>query len=210
VTSLARLSFGKRNELWGRLQMMTTPEQPAQSLVSLAAGISDMPCAILTIIDEGRLRHVARVGAIELSVDAASSLCAHVVASVEPVIVSDARSERDLAASPDVAGPPGVRSYAGIPVRSRAGAALGVLSICDQRVRSLEPGSVRMLGLLSRQAGVLLESMDQMERFELLNRMFPPCPRCRRRDSVATEWAQVGGYYTGKVCARCLDELNRE
>ena len=132
--------------------------------------------------------------------DPASSLCAHVVARLEPVIVSDARSESGLAASPDVAGPPGVRFYAGIPVRSRAGAVLGALSICDQQVRSLEPGSVRILDLLSRQAAVVLESMDQMERFELLNRMFPPCRRCRRRNSVATEWAQVGGYYAGKVC----------
>ncbi len=169
-----------------------------------------MPYAILTIIDEGQLRHVARVGALELSVDPASSLCAHVVARLEPVIVSDARSESGLAASPDVAGPPGVRFYVGIPVRSRAGAVLGALSICDQQVRSLEPGSVRILDLLSRQAAVVLESMDQMERFELLNRMFPPCPRCRRRNSVATEWAQVGGYYAGKVCTQCLDELNRE
>jgi GAF domain-containing protein len=190
--------------------MRATLERPAQALVSLAAGIMDVPGAILTAVDDNRLLHVAKVGPIELSTDHESSLCAQVIHRSEPIVLSDARAENGFAASPDVAGPPAVRFYAGIPVRSRSGTTVGALSICDQRVRSLEPGSIRLLGLLGEQAAVLLESMDRMERFELLNRLFPPCSRCKRQDSVATEWANPGGYYAGRVCSRCLDEMSQE
>jgi hypothetical protein len=37
-----------------------------------------------------------------------------------------------------------------------------------------------------------------------------PCRRCKRPGAVATDWARVGGYYAGKVCAECRHEIDRE
>lgn len=75
----------------------------------------------------------------------------------EVMIVPDAWSDIRFQTNPLVIGPIGLRFYAGAPVTSAEGIALGVLSVIDTLPRRLSQAQIRMLTALARQVRSLAE-----------------------------------------------------
>ena len=128
-------------------------------IVRLAADLLGAPMALLTLRDRATgdgMRLKALVGLRpEDAAAGATAFHAHAMgaAAGAPLIVPDAGTDNRFAASPLVAGPPGVRFCVGVPLIGHKGAAVGALSVFDTGPRAaLRDGQADHLGLLARMA----------------------------------------------------------
>lgn len=134
------------------------PEEAFDDLVAIAAGICKVPMAVVSLIDRDRQWFKAKLGvdADETSRDVA--FCAHAIHDPDHVmVVPDAREDDRFRDNPMVTGDPNVRFYAGAPLKSSEGHALGTLCVIDDQPRDLDPAQLAALEALSRQASRVLE-----------------------------------------------------
>ena len=73
------------------------------------------------------------------------SFCTHTIQQRTPMIVDDARLDPRYADSPLVIGPPHIRSYAGVPLRTSEGYNVGALCAMDTNPRSFSPAEIAIL-----------------------------------------------------------------
>lgn len=148
----------------------TLPEQVYDDLTRMAAQICDAPIALVSLIDAERQWFKSRLGIEEPETDRAISFCAHAVATGEMLMVHDALRDVRFFDNPNVLEDPHVRFYAGAPLRTEAGHALGTLCVIDRRPRELSDSQVAMLQTLSRMVmsqldlRLLLSEREQVER----------------------------------------------
>jgi diguanylate cyclase (GGDEF)-like protein/PAS domain S-box-containing protein len=135
----------------------TLPEEDFDDIVRLTSVICDVPVALITLIDEGRQWFKARIGTDIEQTPRAVSFCAHALEQPELLIVPDTTQDERFAANPLVTGGPQVRFYAGAPLRTPEGQALGTLCTLDSRPRTLSAGQQDALLILSRQVMAQLE-----------------------------------------------------
>lgn len=74
------------------------------------------------------------------------------------MVVNDASLDARFAANPLVTGDPGIRFYAGAPLVTSTGQALGTLCVIDSVARTLEPRQMEMLQFLAAQVIDRLEA----------------------------------------------------
>lgn len=138
-----------------------------------AAAIFDMPAAMVSFIDEreqqvrgffGGLEAEAegcelpvRTGRDELQLPRSHTMCGHVVARDEVLVVPDIWRDSRFAGNP-VLRARGLRFYAGAPLRARRGGSIGALCLLDTQPRHL---SARDLTLLQAMADDLMETIAQ-------------------------------------------------
>jgi GAF domain-containing protein len=135
------------------------PEPAFDALTRLAADSFDVPIALISLIDERRQWFKARIG-----LDAAETLredafCGHAIASPgEVMVVPDASQDARFAANPLVTGDPSIRFYAGAPLVTSAGHALGTLCVIDRRPRTISAAQIEQLRGLAAQVVAQLEA----------------------------------------------------
>ncbi len=135
----------------------TPPERAFDDLATLAASICEAPIALVSFVDAGRQWFKARVG---LEVDQTSrgiSFCSHAIEGPGLMVVPDARADARFADNPLVAADPLVRFYAGAPLVTPDGHALGTICVIDREPRDLRPDQREALLALGRLA------VDQLE-----------------------------------------------
>lgn len=139
------------------------PEERYDRVVRLAQAIFGAPIAALNLIGNDSQFTVASVGFPKGQMPAENSVCHVTVQQDEILEVHDLREDERFAAIPEVAGPPRVRFYAGIPVRGQSGQNVGALCILDLTPRTLGRQQREMLAdlgaLLERELAVQ-EEMD--------------------------------------------------
>lgn len=135
----------------------TLPERDFNDLTSLAARICGTPMALVTLVDADRQWFKAKVGteATETSRDVA--FCAHTILQSDLLIVQDATLDLRFASNPLVVGPPHIRFYAGAPLITPDGHALGTLCVVDTVPHELTIDQANALRALSRQVMAQLE-----------------------------------------------------
>ncbi|MES2710734.1 MAG: HWE histidine kinase domain-containing protein, partial [Pseudomonadota bacterium] len=110
----------------------TPPEAIFDGLVAIASDLFDVPVAFITLVDERRSFLKAQVGFSEVPADYESSFCRHAILRPDEVLViPDALASPRFATSPLVTGKPNIRFYAGAPLRTRGGHALGTLAVAS-------------------------------------------------------------------------------
>ncbi|MBL0407182.1 GAF domain-containing protein [Microvirga aerilata] len=117
----------------------TPPEEAFDQLTRIAAQLTNSPMAMVTIIDANRQFMKSGVGSIgptspERDIPLSHSFCRHAVTSKQPLIVSDARTDANFNDNPALTDF-GVIAYAGIPLVSQEGEALGALCVIDSKPR---------------------------------------------------------------------------
>ncbi len=135
----------------------TAPEEVFDDLAALAASICQTPIALISLVEENRQWFKSRVGwttASETPRDI--SFCGHAILQPNLLVVPDAAADPRFADSPLVTGDPAVRFYAGAPLTTPDGHALGTLCVMDHRPRDLSAEQAHALRLLSRQAAALI------------------------------------------------------
>ncbi|HXH05309.1 MAG TPA: PAS domain S-box protein [Vicinamibacterales bacterium] len=135
----------------------TPPEEAFDDLTALAAFICETPIALLTLVDEHRQWFKSRVGTNLTETSRAVSFCGHAILQRGLFVVPDAAADARFADNPLVVAEPYVRFYAGSPLVTTGGEALGALCVIDRRPRRLRPDQRRALAVLSRHAMRLLE-----------------------------------------------------
>ncbi|SDQ49045.1 diguanylate cyclase with GAF sensor [Pseudoxanthomonas sp. CF385] len=134
------------------------PERAFDDLVRIAAGICGVPMAAVTLIDRDRQWFKAQVGMESPDPSLETSFCAHTV--LDPgaaTVVSDATRDTRFADNPLVTAANGIRFYAGAPLVTQEGFALGALCVVDDQPHELAPFQLQALDALSRQIVQLLE-----------------------------------------------------
>ncbi|HEY1014818.1 MAG TPA: PAS domain S-box protein [Herpetosiphonaceae bacterium] len=141
-------------------RILDTPhEQCFDDLTALAAALCETPVALISLFDKagGRLWFKSALGIDERSIPADGSFCAYAGLQRETFVVPDAQADERFASHPLVCAPGGLRFYAGAPLLTPDGAAIGTLCVMDRRPRELRPDQQAALGALSRQVICQLE-----------------------------------------------------
>src|SRR5579859_6554588 len=129
----------------------TAPEPAFDRLAELAAHVCDAPIALVAIVDAERIWHKATYGISLVERPRAGSLCERALG--EKILIVD---EVDFA---------GMRFYAGAPLVTPRGIALGTLCVVDRRQRTLSPEAQRLLLMLRDEVVRVLD--DRRELVEL-------------------------------------------
>jgi formate hydrogenlyase transcriptional activator len=131
----------------------SAPEEAFDRLTRLATQLLDVPVALVSLVDSDRQFFKSQSG---LEGHAAStretplthSFCRHAVESREALIVEDARQHPILQNNPAVSDY-GVVAYAGIPLITSEGHALGTFCVVDRRPREWREAEIGVLRVLA-------------------------------------------------------------
>ena len=135
----------------------TKPELAFDDLTLLASQIFKVPIALITLIDEDRQWFKSRIGVSVSETHRSIAFCAHAIQQPGLFIVSDAREDARFRENPFVLDDPRVRFYAGAPLITPEGHALGTICVIDIVPRDLRPDEAKALEALRRQAQAQLE-----------------------------------------------------
>jgi hypothetical protein len=129
------------------------PDPRLDDLVELARTAFGTESAEINFIDHDRQWKMAVAGAVRGENPRAHSFCNYTIQRAEPTVVSDARLDPVLGASPLVQGPHPIRFYAAHPIESVDGFRIGSFCIYDPEprdVRGLDLAVLRDLALLAQ------------------------------------------------------------
>jgi diguanylate cyclase (GGDEF)-like protein/PAS domain S-box-containing protein len=102
-------------------------------IVQIAARMFDMPVAAVNMIGSDHVFFAASVGIGETDMRRDVSFCAHAINQQNIMVVPDATQDDRFHDNPLVTGQANVRFYAGVPLRSPGGLALGALCVLDSK-----------------------------------------------------------------------------
>lgn len=135
------------------------PEGVYDDIVDLARALCGTPQAVLTFIDEQRQWFKAAVGLDGEGTDRRIAFCDVAIRTPRSVtVVEDASQHHRFRHYPQVTGPDHLRFYAGAPMVTPDGHALGTVCVIDTQPRGLSDEQARGLQALARVAVQLLEA----------------------------------------------------
>jgi GAF domain-containing protein len=143
--------------LWQYEVLDTVPEEVFDDLTELAAQICEAPIALISLVDEKRQWFKSRVGTTVNETSRDISFCAHAITQNDLFIVPDALRDERFARSPLVTSDPKIRFYAGAPLITPDGHALGTLCVIDKIPRELRLEQKQALRTLARHVVSQLE-----------------------------------------------------
>jgi diguanylate cyclase (GGDEF)-like protein/PAS domain S-box-containing protein len=137
------------------------------AIVALAASICGVPMAAISLIDRDRQWFKASVGIDDPETPRDDAFCAHTILEPTPLEVDDATVDARFRDNPFVLGAAHVRFYAGMPLITGGGHALGALCVIDRAPRRLDDtqrASLRHLAtVVERLIDARTESLRQQE-----------------------------------------------
>ena len=115
----------------------TSPEPAFDRLAKLAAHICGTPYAAITFVDGAREFFKAKIGFTDGEATNTSGFCCQAIRQSDLFVVPDATKDEQFATNPLVTGAAQVRFYAGVPLMTAEGHALGTLCVFDRTSRQL-------------------------------------------------------------------------
>ena len=143
--------------LWQYEVLDTVPEEVFDDLTELAARICEAPIALISLVDEKRQWFKAKVGVSLSETSRDISFCAYAITQSDLFIVPNATQDKRFANNPMVTSEPKIRFYAGAPLITPDGHALGTLCVIDKVPRELRPDQKQALRILARHVVSQLE-----------------------------------------------------
>lgn len=157
AAALPRNEVKRLKVLWQYDVLDTVPEEVFDDLTDLAAHICEAPVAMISLVAEDRQWFKAKVG-ISLTETARDiSFCAHAILNDDLLVIPDATKDPRFRDNPLVTGPERIRFYAGAPLVTPDGHALGTLCVLDKKPRKLRAEQQNALRVLARHVVSQLE-----------------------------------------------------
>jgi GAF domain-containing protein len=128
----------------------TDPEAVFDDLTLLASFVCKTPMAMISLIDEERQWFKSAVGSTAKETSRDVAFCSNAIMQEDVFVVPDATKDERYRNNPMVVADPHIRFYAGAPLITDEGYALGTLCVIDQKPRELEPEQHDALKALSR------------------------------------------------------------
>ena len=140
----------------------TAPEDPFDRVTQRLADAFDAPIALLTLIDAYRQFWKSAIGlpedlALARQAPRETSMCGHVVASNEILVIEDILRDKRFATNPFLR-EHGIRFYAGAPLRTPAGYAIGSLCVIDTKPRTISERERTLLQVIADETTAQIEN----------------------------------------------------
>jgi GAF domain-containing protein len=135
----------------------TTAEKVFDDIVDAAALALDAKIALVSLVDANRQWFKARCGLDASETGRDIAFCSHAIEQSEPFIILNAACDPRFADNPLVTGPPYIRFYAGAPLITPSGHAVGTLCVIDDEPRF--GVSAREASLLTAFANLVMERL---------------------------------------------------
>jgi PAS domain S-box-containing protein len=145
------------------------PDHDLDDLAHLAASVCGAPIAVIGLVDERRVWFKSRLGLAVEEIPRDASFCAQAILQSDLLIVPDALADHRFLHSPLVTSGPRARFYAGAPLVTSEGYAIGTIAVLDLAPRELAPAAQDALRKLARQVMSQLELKRRLAELQEAN-----------------------------------------
>jgi PAS domain S-box-containing protein len=178
--------------LWETDLLDTGPESELDDITALAAQVCETPIALISLVDEHRQWFKARQGMALTETRREDAICSYAILGQDLFQVPDLSCDERFRQNSLVTDAPHVRFYAGMPLVTREGHALGTLCVMDQRPRNLTEPQQESLRALAR---LVMQWIDRRRAAKGVHRDRPDAPASPAAagwtTAIATEPARV-------------------
>jgi hypothetical protein len=179
----------------------TAAERAFDDIALLASTICGTPIGIMSLIDQDRQWFKAKVGVEGSETPRDQAFCAYTILEPKVLQVPDATLDPRFATNPLVTGEPRIRFYAGTPLITPDGFALGSLCVIDRQPRALKPEQKTALETLGRVVVTELELRrtctdlaTAMASLKSMHGLLPICAYCKGIRNDQGYWERVETY----------------
>lgn len=123
----------------------TAPEERFDRVTRIARRVFDVPIALISLIDSQRQWFKSCIGVEVSETPRDISFCGHAILGEDILIVPDTRKDERFADNPLVTSGPGIRFYAGYPLKIADDIRVGTLCVMDTVPRHLTPEDIQLL-----------------------------------------------------------------
>ena len=149
---------GRLAELKRLIDLESGPDRAYDDITSMAAAIFGTPIALISVVDDKRQWFLSRVGLAAQQTPREDAFCAVAIRTPDaPLIVPDATQDARFVDNPLVTGEPNIRFYAGAPLVTSNGHALGTVCVIDTVPRTIDASQLEELRALAQAVIARLE-----------------------------------------------------
>ncbi|MBN9409940.1 MAG: GAF domain-containing protein [Burkholderiales bacterium] len=154
-----QLDESRRLTALRRLMVLDSSAETAyDDITRLASQTFGAPISLISLIDEDRQWFKSRVGLEMQETPRDWSFCSHAIEQPDEVlVVRDAQLDPRFRNNPMVTGSPHIRFYAGAPLVTATGEAIGSLCVIDSKPRDIDPAKLAELQFLAAQVVAMMQ-----------------------------------------------------